>query len=261
MSFTELLPEINKHPKSVFVMHERSEKTFAMHAHTKGQLTYTEGGIAYVEIENKTYVVPAQHFLWIPKGIQHKLRLANSVTVIRNLFFYAHDDEENPFFSKLDIYPASKLFIEIIRYTEKWDGQHVGHNDENFELLVALKKLLPELGHKTLPIALPTTDDARMAKIVRHLENNFGKSLTLETISIQFNMSERSISRLFQSTLQISFLQYLKTLRIVKAIEMLVKTNDPISEIAFNVGYDTIGSFSNAFYALMQSRPSDFRKK
>lgn len=261
MSFVELLPEINKQPKSVFIMHERSEKTFSMHAHTKGQLTYTEGGIAYVEIESKTYVVPAQHFLWIPKGIQHKLRLANSVTVVHNLYFYAHDDEENPFFGRLDIYPAGKLLIEMIRYTEKWDGKHVGPNDENFEFLIALKKLLPEVGHKTLPIVLPTTDNIRMKKIIRYLEENISTGITLERLGEQFNMSERSVSRLFQSTMSISFLQYLKTLRIVRAIEMLVKTNDSVSEIAFNVGYDTIGSFSNAFHALTQSRPSDFRKR
>ncbi|MBL7713767.1 MAG: AraC family transcriptional regulator, partial [Chitinophagaceae bacterium] len=54
--------------------------------------------------------------------------------------------------------------------------------------------------------------------------------------------------------------QYFKTLRMVKAIEMILKTRKPISDIAFLVGYDSIGSFSNAFYLFTHSRPSDFRK-
>jgi AraC-like DNA-binding protein len=48
---------------------------------------------------------------------------------------------------------------------------------------------------------------------------------------------------------------------MIKAIEMLLKTNRSINEIADLVGYDTVGSFSNAFQAFTHSRPSDFRKK
>ena len=57
-----------------------------------------------------------------------------------------------------------------------------------------------------------------------------------------------------------SFLQYVKTLRMVKAIEMILKTNKPIGEIASLVGYDTIGAFSNTFHTFTHARPSDFRK-
>ncbi|MCD6064676.1 MAG: transcriptional regulator, AraC family [Flavipsychrobacter sp.] len=73
-------------------------------------------------------------------------------------------------------------------------------------------------------------------------------------------MSERSLSRLFQSLMQISFLQYLKTLRMVKAIEMIVRTNKSISEISFDTGYSSVGSFSNAFYEFTRVRPTAFRR-
>jgi len=260
MGLIASLPEINKRPASVFVMHEKSEKLIPAHTHTKGQLSYVEGGIAYITIFNKTYFVPSRHYFWIPKGCEHTLQLGHSATVLRSLYFYAKDDHLNSFYTRLGIYPASELLIQMINYTEKWDGRHVDMTDDNFEFLVALKKILPQLNNNALPIILPATDDERMQKILRYLEKNISEPLGLESLSIKFNISKRSLSRLFQTTLHISFLQYLKTLRMIKAIEMILKTNKSIGEISFATGYNNIGSFSNTFYQFTHSRPSDFRK-
>lgn len=261
MGLIAALPEIDKQKNSVFVMHEKSEKLIPLHKHTKGQLSYVEGGIAYITIDYRTYVVPARHYFWIPQGMEHILRIGYSATVLRSLYFYAQEDWVNPFYGKLGIYPASELLIQMINYTERWDGRHVSSKDENFEFLVALKNILPQLNNKALPIILPTTDNEQMQKIIRYLEKNMGERLTLKSVSSRFNISERSMSRLFQSTIQLSFLQFLKTIRMVKAIEMILKTQKPISDIAYEVGYFTISSFSDAFQEFTQSRPTDFRRK
>jgi hypothetical protein len=40
MGLIASLPEIDKKPNSVFVMHEKSEKLIPLHKHTKGQLSF-----------------------------------------------------------------------------------------------------------------------------------------------------------------------------------------------------------------------------
>lgn len=260
MGLIASLPEIDKQKHSVFVMHEKSEKLIPLHRHTKGQLSYVEGGIAYITVSNHTYVIPARHYFWVPQGMEHILRIAYSATVLRSLYFYSHDDTTNPFYSRLGIYPASELLIQMINYTERWDGRHVTYKEKNFEFLVALKNILPELNSNALPIILPITDNEQMQRILAYLQKNMGEKLTLKTVSGHFNTSERSMSRLFRSTLHVSFLQYLKTIRMIRAIEMILKTQRPISDIAFEVGYLTISSFSDAFQEFTQSRPTDFRR-
>lgn len=261
MGLIASLPEIDTQSDSVFVMHEKSEKLIPLHAHTKGQLSYVEGGIAYVIIDSKTYVIPARHYFWIPKGIWHVVKVGQFATVFRSLYFYGEDDSKNDFYGKLGIYPASELLIQMINYTERWDGEHVDSQSENFEFLVALKKLLPTMSNRSLPIVLPITDEPRVQKIIAYIEQNLGEPLGLKNVSSRFNMSERSFTRLFQSVLKMSFLQYLKTLRMIKAIEMILKTNMTVSEIGESVGYHNIGSFSNAFFEYTNSRPSDFRRR
>jgi AraC-like DNA-binding protein len=260
MGLIAALPEIDTQPKAVFVMHEKSEKLIPLHTHTKGQLSYVQGGIAYITVDYKTYVVPARHYFWIPAGTPHVLRIGYSATVLRSLYFYAQNDASNLFYRKLGIYPASELLIQMINYTERWDGRNIGNNESNFEFLVALKNILPTLNNQALPMILPVTNDERMVKVLKYLSRNIDKNLNLKEVSIKFNMSERSMSRLFQSCLNISFLQYLKTLRIITALELILKTNKTISEIAYEVGYETLGAFSNTFYTFTKSRPSDLRK-
>jgi AraC-like DNA-binding protein len=254
------LPEIDKKPNSVFVMHEKSEKLIPLHKHSKGQLSFVEGGIAYVTIDFKTYVIPARHFFWIPKGVSHVLRIGYSATVLRSLYFYCYDDHTHPFYIKLGIYPATELIIQMIKYSERWDGRSVDGNDEQFEFLVALKKILPTVHIPVAPMILPTTENEEVLKILKFLDKNIDVNHSLKSISKKFHLSERSLSRLFQANLHISFLQYLKTMRIVKALELLLKTKKTISEIAYEVGYETVGSFSNTFYAFTRMRPSELRK-
>ncbi len=260
MGLIASLPDIDLHPDSVFVMHEESEKLIPLHTHTKGQLSYVEGGVAHITIASNTYIVPARHYFWVPQGLAHVVRISHSGTVFRSLYFYAGADDTHPFYGQLGIYPASELLIQMIGYTKRWDGRHIGTAEENFEFLVALKQLLPQLGNKSLPIVLPITEDARMNIITRYLRKNLAEPLSLKAVSARFGMSERSMSRLFQALLHISFLQYLKTLRMIRAIELMLKSKQTISEIAFQVGYHNIGSFSNAFFEFTHSRPSDFRK-
>lgn len=260
MGLIASLPEIDTQPDAVFVMHEKSEKLIPLHKHTKGQLSYVEGGIAYITIDFKTYVVPAHHYFWIPAGIPHVLRMGYSANVLRSLYFYSHNDKKDPFYGRLGIYPANELLIQMINYTEQWDGRLVNKKDENIEFLIALKNILPKLNNKALPIILPVTDDERMRKILRYLEKNLSERISLENISSKFNLSERSMSRLFRSILHTSFLQYLKTLRMIKAIELILKTNQTLSEISYSVGYESLGAFSNTFYEFTHSRPSELRK-
>lgn len=261
MGLIASLPDIDLHPDAVFVMHEESEKLIPLHTHTKGQLSYVEGGVAHITIASNTYIVPARHYFWVPRGLAHVVRISHSGTVFRSLYFYAGADDEHPFYSQLGIYPASELLIQMIGYSKRWDGRHVSRADENFEFLAALKQLLPQQGHQALPIVLPLTDDARLNTITRYLGQHLAEPLSLQAVSQAFGMSARSMSRLFQALLRMSFLQYLKTLRMIQAIELLLKTKQTVSEIAFQVGYHSIGSFSNAFFEFTHSRPSAFRRE
>ena len=130
MGLIASLPEIDTQPDSVFMMHEKSEKLIPLHAHSKGQLSYVEGGIAYVTIDNKTYVIPARHYFWIPKGIWHVVKVGQFATVFRSLYFYGTDDAKDEFYGKMDEVMGE---LKTIREEVTVLGHQVSDHDDRIE--------------------------------------------------------------------------------------------------------------------------------
>ncbi|WP_312900020.1 helix-turn-helix transcriptional regulator [Chryseobacterium taichungense] len=112
---------------------------------------------------------------------------------------------------------------------------------------------------KKFSIQLPTTDDQRLNTITDSLRMRLHENLSLESTAKLFGMSVRSLTRLFQTKLHITFIQYIKMLRIIRAMELIKTTGLNMTEIAYEVGYSNISAFSNNFLQLTNMRPSEFR--
>jgi AraC-like DNA-binding protein len=256
MSLIASLQEIELHEDSIFVMHEKCEKYIPFHKHSKNQLTYVEGGLGYIRFREKLFVIPARHYFWIPVGVEHTVTIGHSATKCRTLFFHSNGDYQNEFYTKVGIYPITDLLYQMIRYTEQWNA-HILPDDERFVFLQSIKNILPQVSNQILSVALPFTENERMLKIMAYMENHLSESHTLQSISLRFGTSERTLSRFFQSTLKISFLQYLKLLRMAKAFQLIVGNEHSLAEISFLCGYQSLSSFSNTFYQVTKTRPSE----
>ena len=97
-----------------------------------------------------------------------------------------------------------------------------------------------------------------MSKILRHIENNLGETILFAEVAHQFGYSERSLYRLFQKDLNMSFIQYYTIRRILKAIELLLERKLSVKEVALEVGYNSVPTFSNTFFKFLGQRPSDY---
>lgn len=256
LTAAEQFVQIDQYRNNIYVMHERSERRFPVHKHKKGQLSYVEGGIAYVHFVGNTFVIPARHYIWIPPGTDHFLQVRQSSnTIIRNIYY--PDNNSHIFYQHTGIYPVNNLLHEMITYTDKYN-ENIEHQSIDYAFLIAIKNILPQISPQNIPIVLPTTTNERLRPILRYLYENVEQALTLKSVSGRFGMAERTLSRLFQSVLSISFLQYLKQVRMVKAVELMLQTSQTLSQIAFATGYQSISAFSNTFYQLTNMRPSEF---
>jgi len=260
VSNEDLLFAIDENPETMYVWHSRFEDRFQDHTHLKGQLTYVEGGIIFLYTKEKSYFLPARHYVWIPAGIEHHLQHRYQSAIVRNIYFDTATDDENPFYKQIGIYPVNNLLLEMFLYSEQWNGNIVPKTKE-YDFLNTLKNILPVVSQHPLPISLPTTENQRIRPTLKHIIDHLSEdTLSLERVGKATGFSERTLSRLFQSTLNVSFFQYLKLARMIKAMEKLLETDLTISEIAYAVGYNSISSFSNTFYKMVGKRPSEFKE-
>lgn len=254
-----ILQEVDVIPESAYIWHWKTEHHFPFHKHHKGQLTYVEGGVAFLYTRDKTYFLPARHYMWVPAGVEHYFQHRYPANYVRTIYFFTDEDDDlDPFYKQTGIYPVSNLLLEMILYTTKWD-KDVLPGSNGYRFVKAIKNILPDISSTPLPINLPTTQHPRMKPVLKYIQENLAEPLTLESIGTEFNYSERTLTRMFRSTMDISFFQYLKLARMIRAMGYLLETEKSISEIAWDTGYNSVSAFSNTFYKLVGKRPSDFQ--
>ena len=72
-------------------------------------------------------------------------------------------------------------------------------------------------------------------------------------------MGLSAFSRLFERHVKCSCVEYINHLRIYKACQLLIETDDHITSIGLRVGYDTLSTFNRNFIRLIGRTPSSFR--
>lgn len=96
--------------------------------------------------------------------------------------------------------------------------------------------------------------------IKAYIEENFGKAITLETAAERVNLTPNYVSTIFKKETGVSFLEYLTSVRLDKATEMLRKSDMSMSEIAEAVGYNDVKHFSKLCKKTLGMKPSEYRK-
>lgn len=254
---SQLINIVDKNPDSILVMRQQTEQRLPAHQHDKAQLLLVYGGIAYLQTDATDFYIPSNHYIWIPKNYPHNLMFNTQDLSIINVYFPG--EKADRFYDELGIYPVSKLLEEMLSFSEKWQGDYFKGSWE-FEFLLTLKGVLSRENLKKFSIQLPTTDDQRLNAIIDNFRNRLNEDLSLDTLAQQSGMSVRSLTRLFQTKLRITFVQYLKMLRIIRAMELIKDTDLNMTEVAYEIGYSNISAFSNNFHQLTNMRPTQFKE-
>ena len=241
-------------------MHDlMGENDISVHSHQKGQFLYTEGGIVHVVTPQKTFFLPARHYMWIPSGLLHSIHPGSTDVIMRNLYFPSEEDDQK-FYAEIGIYPVNDLLLQMVIFSNRWVGD-LDEKDKSAHLFaMALKYILPEISIYNLPLALPYAKDKRLDKIIQYMGSNLQELIVFPDLARKFGFSERSLSRLFHSDLGMSFIQYLTIQRMMLALQLLLEDNMSVKEASALVGYNSVPTFSTTFYRIVGIRPSEYVK-
>jgi signal transduction histidine kinase/DNA-binding LacI/PurR family transcriptional regulator/AraC-like DNA-binding protein len=94
-----------------------------------------------------------------------------------------------------------------------------------------------------------------------YIQQNYPRSFSLIEMSETIGVSKSYLSRIFKMETGISLWDYLNRFRIQKAKELLLLTNESITGIAGNVGYEDVGYFGRVFREIAGSSPRAFRQQ
>lgn len=104
-------------------------------------------------------------------------------------------------------------------------------------------------------------DNDLVKDIITYCYENYNSDISLQAIADELHVSRCYISRLFSRRLHIGFNDYINSLRVRNACEMLKTTDLSVTEVAYAVGYNSVRTFDRAFFNTRQMTPKEYRQK
>lgn len=100
-----------------------------------------------------------------------------------------------------------------------------------------------------------------VGKAKKYIDDNFMKNLSLDSVSMEIDVTPYYFSRLFKEETGINFIEYVNKLRIDKAKELLNSDgNMSIKEICMEVGFSDPNYFSRQFKKYAGISPTEYRE-
>ena len=104
-------------------------------------------------------------------------------------------------------------------------------------------------------------DDAVIARCQTWIAEHYNEQAPVAAMVRLSGLAERSFKRRFQQATGMAPLEYVHTLRLEEAKQLLESTDQPIEAIANEVGYEDAGFFSRLFRRNVNLTPAQYRKR
>lgn len=98
-------------------------------------------------------------------------------------------------------------------------------------------------------------------KAVELFAENLEDPINIADVAVDVGVSVRQLERLFYKTTGNTPFHYYKSLRMHKARQLLLYSNDTLSQIAISVGYSTASAMSKNYVDVFAISPQEDRKK
>ena len=103
-------------------------------------------------------------------------------------------------------------------------------------------------------------DDANILTATKYIYNNFRRPLTLEEVAAIASLSPTYFSKKFKQVTGMGFKEYLNYVRLKHAQTALLTTNNTITDIALEYGFNDSNYFKDLFKKVFGKSPREFRK-
>lgn len=215
-----------------------------------GHLLFVSDGMVSIATGGTVWALWPQRALWVPVATPYRIYDRGNATIFELALGPAND---LPSTGKLVI--VSPLFRELIiegdrLAAEDYDG--IEHACIRSLLVSRLRSTAPQ---RNAGVRLP--GDARLRRICDAIIADPSDNRTIDDWACDVGMSRRTLTRRFREETGLSFSIWRQRARLQEAITRL-EQGQPITTIAFDIGYESPGSFSTIFRQTFGTTPSRF---
>lgn len=266
------------------VSHEGSSALY-LHCHTELEFFYLCSGELYFYVEDCQYHLKQGDIILIPGGLIHyATRIENTPSKCSfDAMVFSSDfilEALPPYFKKY----LTNTFLNLPSHV-----CHLHSDSKNSWELNAIHQISGIFSFRDAPLELCELQIRGLTFVAwQLLYNNFFSKLHEKEENISFHssidtcisiinddyfsnhslaelaktagLSEGHFCRTFKSVTGFTPFQYINRVRIMKACELLTRTNQSITDISTTCGFNNISYFNRIFKQIMKESPSIYRK-
>ena len=105
------------------------------------------------------------------------------------------------------------------------------------------------------------SEPAAVARARKFIDETLADPLPLTLVARQAGLSESHFCRVFKEATGLTLTDYINRRRIEWAKKELLKPEARVSEIAFNIGYQSLSQFNRSFARFTGNSPTNFRRE
>jgi AraC family L-rhamnose operon regulatory protein RhaS len=211
----------------------------------------TQNYICYISPRDRHLYEGADN-LWLTNILFKKNKLAYS-PLLKSVLPSDDDEQRGWFITQETMQRIGPLMRQINQESglERIDARLMSE--------ALFQQLVVELSRGRLTASSNDDTDNNILRILDWIQTHYSEDFNVGDISDQFAISSRTLSRKIKQVTNLSFNNYVHRVRINQAMNLLLYSEQSITDIAFEVGYKDSNYFSTKFKRFTNKKPSDFR--
>lgn len=259
-------------------LYETISATYPAHFHSHCEIMFVESGSVTATVDGKTYTAGEKQAIFVAPHQVHSYVSRNDVK-IHVMFaspllvaeYVSGTSERVPaspvisFSSERDLalYRSLLTFIEEkideVRSSDLSASLEEHIERETTVKLAARTALALLMDHTTWQVK-STASPESATRILDYCLKHYRSDISLTSVARALGISPHTVTHAFSTVFGSGFRRYINSIRIAEAAEQLILSTEPITQIAYAVGFDTLRTFNRAFLYEKGETPSEYRK-
>jgi AraC-like DNA-binding protein len=227
------------------------------HAHRFHQLLYAAEGALRLTTDEGTWLLPPQRAAWISASVRHRVTAPRPVA-LRTVYLGARTLPKPEF--RCRVFAATPLLREMVLGAMRWDERRAPRDPLARAYFAALAGLAQEWARSPGPFHLPAARGEELGRATAWILDHLDEPLPLDAVARAARTSVRTLTRRFHDELNLSFRDYVRAARMLRAVELLAQPGSRVTDVALAVGFASPSAFTAVFSGFFGEPPKDFRQ-
>lgn len=126
--------------------------------------------------------------------------------------------------------------------------------------ILATSKEVTALNEQDTSVKLFLNDKIRMGSVYKYIHANYNETPDVNKVAASVHLSTAAFCRYFKKQTKITFTDFVNQYRITQAKTLLLQ-DKTVTEVCYEVGFDSLSYFNKLFKKLTGDNPSVFKKQ